>query len=130
MDIALNNTDAYYYDYDFSMGTFETPKPLTEIEDLVQYCDDYNTCTNFTKLETVLYHINNEYEIISELDKVNESEIDKSYQYLMSIIEEAQSEDNENSEIYYKIIEILDNLSIYWIEALNQVKIYLEEIGV
>ena len=32
--VALNNTDAYYYDYDFSLGTFETPKPLTELEDL------------------------------------------------------------------------------------------------
>ena len=39
--VALNNTDAYYYDYDFSAGTFETPKPLTELEDLEEYCDDY-----------------------------------------------------------------------------------------
>jgi len=39
--VALNNTDAYYYDYDFSLGTFETPKPLTELEDLEEYCDDY-----------------------------------------------------------------------------------------
>ena len=39
--VALNNTDAYYYEYDFSTGTFETPKPLTELEDLEEYCDDY-----------------------------------------------------------------------------------------
>ena len=39
--VALNNTDAYYYEYDFSAGTFETPKPLTELEDLEEYCDDY-----------------------------------------------------------------------------------------
>ena len=44
--VALNNTDAYYYDYDFSAGTFETPKPLTELEDLEEYCDDYKGVKN------------------------------------------------------------------------------------
>lgn len=128
--VALNNTDAYYYEYDFSTGTFETPKPLTEIKDLKEYCDDYNVYSKFTSLESVLYHIENEYEIILGLDEVNETEVDKSYQYLITIIEEAQSEDCKNSEIYNKIIEILDDLSIYWIDALYQAKIYLEELGV
>ena len=44
--VALNNTDAYYYDYDFSLGTFETPKPLAELENLEEYCDDYEVKSN------------------------------------------------------------------------------------
>lgn len=30
----------YYYDYDFSMGTLDTPTPLTTKEDLVDYIKD------------------------------------------------------------------------------------------
>ena len=60
---------------------------------------------------------------------MNETEIDKSYQYLMTIIEEAQSEDYLNNDVYDKIQEILDDLSIYWIDALYQAKTYIEELG-
>ena len=37
---AIVNSDAYYYEYDFSMGTLETPTPLTKIKDLEKFCDD------------------------------------------------------------------------------------------
>ena len=33
-------TDTGMYLYDYSMGTLETPTPITEIEDLLDYIDD------------------------------------------------------------------------------------------
>ena len=45
LDVLLNYyTD--YYSYDYSMGTLETPKPLTEIEDLEEFCEDYKENKN------------------------------------------------------------------------------------
>ena len=32
--------DTYYYKYDYSMGTLETPTPITSVEDLEEFCDD------------------------------------------------------------------------------------------
>lgn len=36
---ALNNTFDTYYNYDYSMGTLDTPTPLKTLEDLEQFCD-------------------------------------------------------------------------------------------
>lgn len=30
----------YYYKYDYSMGTLETPTPITSVEDLEEFCED------------------------------------------------------------------------------------------
>ena len=38
---ALRNT-ADYYDYDYSMGTLDTPTPLLHIADLEDYCEREN----------------------------------------------------------------------------------------
>ena len=37
---AIHSSPADYYDYDYSMGTLETPTALTLTFDLVDYCDD------------------------------------------------------------------------------------------
>ena len=37
---AIHSSPADYYDYDYSMGTLETPTPLTLTFDLIDYCDD------------------------------------------------------------------------------------------
>ena len=39
-DFAIHSSPADYYDYDYSMGTLETPTALTLTFDLVDYCDD------------------------------------------------------------------------------------------
>lgn len=36
---ALNESPADYYDYDYSMGTLDTPTPLWFISDLEDYCE-------------------------------------------------------------------------------------------
>lgn len=36
---AMNDNESNYYNYDFSMGTLETPTPLETLEDLEQFCD-------------------------------------------------------------------------------------------
>jgi hypothetical protein len=36
---AINSNYADYYDYDYNMGTLESPTPLSCIEDLQDYCD-------------------------------------------------------------------------------------------
>lgn len=37
---ALWKSSADYYDYDYSMGTLETPTPLQSIADLENYCEE------------------------------------------------------------------------------------------
>ena len=37
---ALRSYPADYYDYDYCMGTLDTPTPLTLTFDLVDYCED------------------------------------------------------------------------------------------
>lgn len=37
---AIKEHPAEYYDYDYSMGTLDTPCPLTTLEDLEDYCED------------------------------------------------------------------------------------------
>ncbi len=37
---ALWKSSADYYDYDYSMGTLETPTPLRSIADLENYCEE------------------------------------------------------------------------------------------
>ena len=37
---AIRNSTAYYFDYDYSMGTLDNPTPLETIEDLEGYCED------------------------------------------------------------------------------------------
>ena len=37
---AIHSSPADYYDYDYSMGTLETPTALPLTFDLVDYCDD------------------------------------------------------------------------------------------
>ncbi|MDD3832234.1 MAG: hypothetical protein PHW00_06255 [Clostridia bacterium] len=36
---AIYNTYGEWYDYDYCMGTLETPTPLLTIEDLEDYCE-------------------------------------------------------------------------------------------
>ena len=36
---ALQEDEAYYYNYDYSAGTFETPTPIKSLEDLEDYCE-------------------------------------------------------------------------------------------
>lgn len=38
---ALNN-GADYYDYDYTCGTLDIPKPLVNLEDLERYCESYS----------------------------------------------------------------------------------------
>lgn len=37
---AINNDPADYYDYDYCMGTLETPTSLLVIADLEEYCEE------------------------------------------------------------------------------------------
>lgn len=37
---AIYNTEGDYYDYDYSMGTMDTPTPLLVSADLEDYCTD------------------------------------------------------------------------------------------
>lgn len=37
---ALNETQAEYYNYDYSMGTLETPTPIETLEDLEDFCEE------------------------------------------------------------------------------------------
>ena len=37
---AIRSYHSEYYDYDYTMGTLDTPFPLTELEDLEDYCDE------------------------------------------------------------------------------------------
>lgn len=37
---ALNESPAYYFDYDYCMGTLERPTPLEDIKDLEDYCEE------------------------------------------------------------------------------------------
>ena len=37
---AIHKFPADYYDYDYCMGTLETPTPLSVAADLVDYCED------------------------------------------------------------------------------------------
>lgn len=37
---ALNDSDANYYNYDYSMGTLDTPMPIETLEDLEYFCDE------------------------------------------------------------------------------------------
>lgn len=39
---AIYNTEGEWYDYDYCMGTLETPTPLKTIEDLEDYCEEEN----------------------------------------------------------------------------------------
>ena len=43
---AIHKAPADYYDYDYSMGTLETPTALTLTFDLVDYCDDKEDTDN------------------------------------------------------------------------------------
>ena len=36
---ALQENEADYYNYDYSAGTFETPTPITSLEDLEDFCE-------------------------------------------------------------------------------------------
>lgn len=36
---ALQEDEAEYYSYDYSMGTLETPTPIKSLEDLEDYCE-------------------------------------------------------------------------------------------
>lgn len=36
---ALQENEAEYYSYDYSMGTLETPTPIENLEDLEDYCE-------------------------------------------------------------------------------------------
>lgn len=36
---ALEENEAKYYSYDYSMGTLETPTPIESLEDLEDYCE-------------------------------------------------------------------------------------------
>ena len=37
---ALNDSPAYYFDYDYCMGTLEKPTPLETLKDLENYCEE------------------------------------------------------------------------------------------
>lgn len=37
---AINDNPADFYDYDYCMGTLDTPTPLTVLADLVDYCEE------------------------------------------------------------------------------------------
>ena len=37
---ALNRRTADFYDYDYCMGTLDTPTPLVLLDDLEDYCDE------------------------------------------------------------------------------------------
>ena len=43
---AIRTYDADYYNYDYCMGTCETPEPLMDLEDLEEFCDDYEVKNN------------------------------------------------------------------------------------
>lgn len=43
---AIRIYDADYYNYDYCMGTCETPEPLMDLEDLEEFCDDYEVKNN------------------------------------------------------------------------------------
>ena len=36
---ALQENEAEYYNYDYNMGTLETPSPITSLEDLEEFCE-------------------------------------------------------------------------------------------
>lgn len=36
---ALNKKQADYYNYDFCMGTLDTPTPIETLQDLADYCE-------------------------------------------------------------------------------------------
>ena len=36
---ALQENEADYYNYDYCMGTLETPTPIKSLEDLEDYCE-------------------------------------------------------------------------------------------
>ena len=40
---ALNDNPAYYFDYDYCMGTLEKPTPLETLKDLEHYCEEGET---------------------------------------------------------------------------------------
>ncbi len=52
---ALHNSPADYYDYDYCMGTLDTPTPLTRSFDLEDYCeaDEPNTYTVMAHLNSL-----------------------------------------------------------------------------
>ena len=37
---AINRRTADFYDYDYCMGTLDTPTPLVLLDDLEDYCDE------------------------------------------------------------------------------------------
>lgn len=37
---SINEEQAEYYDYDYSMGTLDTPRAITTLEDLEDYLED------------------------------------------------------------------------------------------
>ncbi len=78
---ALNACDyAEYYNYDYSMGTLETPTPLKDISDLEDYCDG--------KAFKVMAHINS---LDGELDEI-------------TVLEERQNGNQKYYVVKYKDI--------------------------
>lgn len=45
---AIQQFPADYYDYDYCMGTLETPTPLILTKDLIDYCEDTEETENET----------------------------------------------------------------------------------
>lgn len=43
---AVNGDNAEYYNYDFGMGTLETPTPIKDSDDLEYIIDDYSDYIN------------------------------------------------------------------------------------
>ena len=37
---AINENPSDFYDYDYCMGTLESPTPLILLKDLIDYCED------------------------------------------------------------------------------------------
>lgn len=76
------NACAYagYYNYDYSMGTLETPTPLKDISDLEDYCDG--------KAFTAMAHINS---LDGDIDEI-------------TVLEERQKGDQKYYVVKYKDI--------------------------
>ena len=70
---AIRESDADFWDYDYSMGTLDRPTPLTETLDLIDYCE-----TDIDNFYYINAHINS---LKGEMDEVK-------------IIEERKQPDN------------------------------------
>lgn len=69
--------DYEYYDYDYTMGTLDKPTPITEIEQLEDYCNEYEYYILAKEKEFGTDDWNEAEAIINEYGKENIQVFDK-----------------------------------------------------